>query len=68
MVTTKDNGGELIFTVTEATESPCGNTVRINEEAQAVINEIRAETGLSAAAIASRLIIFAGAHYTVERA
>ena len=68
MVEIKDEGGELVFCLNNGSNfKPVGDIVRISPEAQAVIDEIRAETGLSAMAIASKLITFGGAHYSIRK-
>lgn len=68
MIQTMDVNGELIFKIGGAAVfKPCGEIVRISPEAQTVIDEIRAETGMSAASVASELIKFAGAHYSIKK-
>lgn len=68
MVNIKEEGGELVFAVDVASGiSPTGNIVRVSADAARVIEEIRAETGLSTQAVASALITYAGKHYSVEK-
>lgn len=68
MIKTMDIDGELVFKIGGASVfKPCGEIVRISPEAQNIIDEIRAETGMSAASVASELIKFAGAHYSIKK-
>lgn len=68
MVNIKDEGGELVFTVDHTNEiTPTNCIIRVTPEASKVIDEIRAETGLSTKSVASALICFAGAHYSVTK-
>lgn len=68
MIQTMDVNGELVFQISSGQLfKPCGEIVRISPEAQTVIDEIRAVTGMSAATVASELIKFTGAHYSIKK-